>query len=147
MKTLFVILLAVFSISAQTRADEKPLYQRLGGKPAVKSIVGDSVEKLSTDDRLMSDPDLKKLSSTINRKQMTDALTQKVCELSGGPCKKKPLKIQNAPEALNLKPMEWIYVVQDVNAVMDQHHTPMKEKTELVNLLMNAQKRAESSAQ
>lgn len=137
-------LLLLFVISVSALAAEETLYQRLGGKPALQSMVSDAVEKLAVDSRILENPELKHLSETLNRKKFKDALTQRICQQSGGPCKRKTLVLPGAPAHLSLRPMEWVYVVQDVNAVLDQHHTPVRERTELINLLLNAKAQSDS---
>jgi hemoglobin len=123
-------------------AAEPSLYQRLGGKPGMQSLAGDTVEKLAGDSRLLDNAELKHLSESVDRKKLKEALAQRLCQKSGGPCKRKAAPIAGVPEHLTLKPLEWIYVIQDVNSVLDQHHTPVRERTELLNLLLTAKEQA-----
>jgi hemoglobin len=138
----FDALFFLVALATPAFAADPSLYQRLGGKPAIQSLSGDAVEKLATDSRLLANPEIKHLSDSVDRKKLKDALAQRLCQKSGGPCKRKVTPIPGVPEHMSLKPMEWIYVVQDVNAVLDQHHTPVRERSELLTLLLNAQEQS-----
>jgi hemoglobin len=117
----------------------KSLYTRLGGKPSVRSLVGDYVDRLAADPRLLANPNLKGVSDRLDRKQVKEALFQSVCHAAGGPCSRRKVLVPNAPKNMQLQPLEWMYVIGDLNSVLDQHHVPSRERTELLGLLLKSQ--------
>lgn len=114
------------------------LFRRLGGKRKIALLVSDYVNQLAGDSRLLEDPRLKKLSDQVDRRQVKRALAQRVCQASGGPCPRAKVSIRNFPSDLQLNAFEWIYVVEDLNTVLNRHHVPDQEQRDLVNLLLQA---------
>jgi hemoglobin len=140
-KNAIVLVSLLFASLCAAEPAKKSLYQRLGGKPGITSLVGDYVDKLASDPKLLADPTLKDFKDKSNLGTLKSALTQRVCQVSGGPCGKKIAALPNAPKNLQLKPMQWMAAIQDLNSVLDQHHTPPAERSELLGLLLRAQTR------
>ena len=62
-------------------AQEKSLYERLGGKAAITAVVDDFVGRVAADNRINS------FFATTDIPRFKMNLVNQICEASGGPCK------------------------------------------------------------
>jgi hypothetical protein len=83
----------------------------MGGKPAVTALVGDFVETLASDERLMSNDQFRETRDKADRKLVKRRLHDKLCEASGGPCRlRSPVLEGVSGGRVHLKPSEWFFV-------------------------------------
>ncbi|HLY80979.1 MAG TPA: group 1 truncated hemoglobin, partial [Caulobacteraceae bacterium] len=80
---------------AQGMAKETTLYQRLGGKKAIKAVVDDFVGRVAADTRInaffaATAADPKRLA------KFKGNLVDQICEAAGGPCKYKGKDMKTA---------------------------------------------------
>ncbi|MGK5086251.1 hypothetical protein WDW86_01730 [Bdellovibrionota bacterium FG-2] len=114
------------------------LYSRLGGKLAISRLVDGFLTSLSSDPQLMANPKLREFKTRVDRKRLHKQLTQRVCQATGGPCKKEVIKLNIEPPNIRLNPLDWLSVVGDLQRSLDESKIGQQEKTELVLLLMQA---------
>jgi hemoglobin len=135
--TLLVSALSLQSlIAAETSPPKASLFKRLGGKAKISQIVTKSVDHLGGDSRLMANAKIKDASGHVNRSSLKTQLTNNICQLTGGPCKYVPVKLGKSAQGIKLAPMEWFYVMADVNQSLDEAKVPAREKGELLQLLI-----------
>ncbi len=134
---LFFFGLFLGTLSLSTFADT-PLYARLGGKSAISKLVDGFLTSLSSDPQLMANPKLREFKTQVDRKRLHKQLTERVCQATGGPCKKEVLKLNVEPPNVRLNPLDWLAVVGDLQRSLDEKKIGQQEKTELVLLLMQA---------
>lgn len=119
------VLLASFSAPAQ----EKSLYERLGGQPAVSAVVQDFAGRVLADARInkkfaKSDPD-----------RLVKNLTDFVCNATGGPCSYTGRDMKTAHKNMGVTDGEFAALVEDLVATLDKFNVPAKEKNELLSAL------------
>src|SRR5215470_2302767 len=61
--------------------EKKPLYDRLGGKPAITAVVDDFIGNVAGDARI------NQRFANANIPRLKAMLVDQICEASGGPCK------------------------------------------------------------
>lgn len=107
-----------------TLAQDKTLYQRLGGQPAVESIVKNTLG------RFLADARINKRFAYSNADNLIAAWMNIICNKTGGDCKepknKKKIKITQA---------EWEAGIEDITQTLDFFYVPKKEKTELLEVI------------
>ncbi len=82
---LLALCLAAGAATAQPAAPltDDTLYQALGAQPGLVKLMDD----FGT--RLLADPRMKPFFQDVNMTELKDKLVVQVCELSGGPCRRK----------------------------------------------------------
>jgi hemoglobin len=107
----------------------KPLYDRLGGKPAIQAVVDDFIGNVAGDGRInrrFANADIPRL------KRM---LVDQICEASGGPCKYAGANMLDAHRGMNITEAEFTALVEDLIKSLDKFKVPAQEKTELLTAL------------
>ena len=113
-------------------ANPIPLYERLGGRHAIKLVVDDFVAFLVADPRVnarfkdMKGPDVEKLK--------TNAADQ-VCEATGGPCSYLGRDMKTAHRGLKITEAEWTATVENLVKALDKNRVGAAEKNELLGAL------------
>ena len=120
-------------ISANTAgAQEKSLYQRIGGYDAIAAVVDDFIP------RLAGDPELGKFfagHSTSSLKRIRQLVVEQVCQAAGGPCVYTGQSMKASHEGLGITEAQWAKSVNHFIATLDKFKVPHKEKDELVVLV------------
>ena len=109
-----------------------PLYERLGGRHAIKLVVDDFVAFLVADPRVnarfkdMKGPDVERLK--------TNAADQ-VCEATGGPCSYFGKDMKTAHKGMKITEAEWNATVENLVKALDKNKVGATEKNELLGAL------------
>lgn len=139
MMTRFLILagltLSAGSLAfAEEAAKPSPLFNRLGGEPAVRAVVDDFVERLMRDDRVnrwfaqaAADP--------VRLAAYKAKLGDLVCQATGGPCKYAGMDMIAAHQGRGVTEDAFQAVVEDLTATLDKFKVPATEKEQLISLL------------
>ncbi len=125
-KILSISLIAMGSIA---QAEEKSLYERLGGKQAITAVVSQFVDFNNADKVIASrwDPE--------NVDNLKLYLTELVCKASGGPCIYTGQHIDVAHAGLNVTNEEFDRVAANLARALDKFNVPVKEKGELLTIV------------
>jgi hemoglobin len=126
---------ALVLISGGRAADtEKPLYERLGGKPAIQAVAADLVDRILLDGRVnrwfahaASSPE----NTALYKAKLSDFL----CQSLGGPCKYSGLDMVTAHKGRGVTADAFNAVVEDLVATLDKFKVPQKEKADLLKVL------------
>jgi hemoglobin len=110
-------------------AADKKLYDRLGGKDAIKKVVHEFVGIVVKDDRI------KKFFAKTNGPKLEGLLVDQVCEATGGPCKYKGKNMADAHKGMKITDADFTALVEDLTKALDKFKVPEKEKTELLTAL------------
>lgn len=119
------------SILAQA-AEEKPLYERLGGYDGVSAVVDDFAEKLFNDPVVgarffgMSDD---------SREGFRQKNKNLVCKVTGGPCKIISRPAATTHGGLGIKASEFAIVAQHLVDTLNDFNVPQKEHEELMTII------------
>ncbi|MCG3159950.1 MAG: hypothetical protein JMDDDDMK_00976 [Acidobacteria bacterium] len=120
-------LLTIFSVSAF--AQQKSLYERLGGQPAISAVVDDFAQNVLGDARVN-----KKFAKSDPTRLVTN-LKAFVCMATGGPCRYTGLDMKTSHKNMGVTAGEFTALVEDLVKTLDKFKVPDAEKNELLGAL------------
>jgi hemoglobin len=129
LKTIFVSGCLVAALSVAVLAQEKSLYDRLGGEKAVAAVVNEFAGIVLKDERIN-----KKFAKTDAPRLVTN-LNAFVCSATGGPCKYEGLSMKESHKNMGVTEGEFNALVEDLVKALDKLNVPAKEKGELLAAL------------
>ncbi len=131
-----VVVAAIFALGAFTTgisvAQEKTLYERLGGFDAISAVVDDFAEKLFNDPVVgarffgMSDD---------SREGFRQKNKNLICNATGGPCKIISRSAATTHGGLGIKASEFDIVAQHLVDTLNKFKVPEKEHEELMAII------------
>ena len=131
-----IVVTTIFALGAFTAgtscAQEKTLYERLGGYDAVSAVVDDFAGKLFVDPVVgarffgMSDD---------SREGFRQKNKNLVCNVTGGPCKVISRSAAKTHGGLGIKASEFDIVVQHLVDTLNKFNVPEKEHEELLVII------------
>ena len=108
------------------------LYQRLGGREAIKGVVDDFIANLAADPRVNSR--FKGFDAPKIAKIQTD-LADQICDATGGPCAYLGRDMKTVHKGMNITEAEWSATVEDLVKTLDKFKVPAKEQQELLAII------------
>ena len=108
---------------------EKPLYERLGGLPAIQAVIDDFVANVAADTRI------NKQFAQTDIPRLKKNLVDQVCQATGGPCKYAGLDMKTAHKGMKITDADFNALVEDLVKSLDKFKVPAKEKNELLTAL------------
>jgi hemoglobin len=120
---------ACTTMQAGTMSDTRPLYERLGGKPAITAVVDDFIANVAADARIN-----RRFMGT-NLPRLKGMLVDQICEATGGPCKYTGQNMTDAHRGMNVTEGEFTALVEDLVKSLDKLKVPAREKNELLAAL------------
>lgn len=108
---------------------QKPLYDRLGGKPAISAVVDDFVGNVATDARISQ------RFAGANIPRLKAMLVDQICEVSGGPCKYAGAGMEAAHRGMRITDADFGALVEDLVKSLEKFKVPAEEKGELLAAL------------
>jgi hemoglobin len=129
MKKLFVSILVVLAFAISGFAQQKSLYDRLGGQPAIEAVVKDFAGNVLADARI------NKKFAKSNADRLVKNLTDFVCNATGGPCKYTGQSMKKSHKNMGVTTGEFNALVEDLVKTLDKFKVPEKEKGELLAAL------------
>jgi hemoglobin len=130
------ILLSVSSapLFSQGVANEKSLYDRLGGKKAIAAVVDEFVGRVAADKRInaffaatASDPS--------RLKKFKGSLVDQICQASGGSCKYEGKDMKTAHMGMGVSAADFDALVEDLVGALDKLKVGTHEKDQLLGAL------------
>lgn len=135
----FVMVLLIGTIATSTQsalAQEKSLFDRLGGAKAVGAVTIDLVNTLAADKRLTENNQVvADAFASANVLGLKKKLYQLICMATGGPCKYKGRSMPAAHDGMKITELEWHYFMDDLIQVLDKFNVPLKEKNEVLAII------------
>jgi hemoglobin len=132
--TALVSTLLTATSFGQAPAAKKPLYERLGGQPAMQAVANSLVDKILADNRVN-----KWFAHAASTPENTAAykakLTAFICKAVGGPCNYTGRDMVTAHRGRDVTNEAFNAVVEDLTAVLDQLKVPAPEKSEVLQLI------------
>ena len=125
------------AVPAAVRAQEKSLYDRLGGYNAIAAVVDDFVKRLATD------PSLGRFfvgHSTDSLKRIRQHVVDQLCMATGGPCVYTGRDMKTAHAGLKITEADWDSSVKHLIATLDEFKVPAKEKGEVLAAISGLKK-------
>src|SRR5215475_6625121 len=124
---LGLCLLTAFSVSAS--AQQKSLYERLGGKDAISAVVDDFAANV------LADPRINKKFARTDANRLLANLKDFVCFATGGPCKYTGLDMKTSHKNMGTTAGEFNALVEDLIKTLNKFRVPEREKSELLGAL------------
>ncbi len=124
---LSLCLTAAFSVAAL--AQERSLYERLGGQAAISAVVDEFAGNVLKDERIN-----KKFAKSDANRLVTN-LKAFVCKATGGPCEYTGRDMKTAHKRMGVTEGEFNALVEDLVKALDKFKVPDKEKNELLGAL------------
>lgn len=122
--------LLALSLAAAHAADTaKPLYERLGGKPALTAVVNELWAVVAADARINA-----RFAHT-KPEAFGGQLVDFLCQASGGPCKYQGKDMKSAHTGMKLSDAEFAALAEDTVKALDKFKVPVGEKNEVIGLL------------
>jgi hemoglobin len=130
-KALAVTALALMTMGATAtlNAKSKPLYDRLGGKPAITAVVDDFVANVAADKRI------NRYFANANIPRLKRLLVEQICAGSGGPCTYTGRDMKSAHRGLGIGNGDFNALVEDLGKSLKKFKVPAREQKELVAIL------------
>jgi hemoglobin len=124
--------------SAPSEAPSQPtLYQRLGGRDAIKLVVDDFVANLAADPRV--NQRFKGLDAGRVTKLQTN-LADQICDATGGPCAYLGKDMKAVHTGMGITEAEWNATVEDLVKSLNKFKVGQKEQQELLSALSGMKK-------
>jgi len=127
-----LILTACASAPPPDAPTQPTLYQRLGGREAIKLVVDDFVANLSADPRV--NQRFKGLDAGRIAKLQTN-LADQICDATGGPCAYLGKDMKAAHAGMGITEAEWNATVEDLVKSLNKFKVGEKEQQELLAAL------------
>jgi len=117
----------------------KPLYDRLGGESAIRSVVDDFVARAAADDKVnfarkgvashewQPTPD--------NMQKLKDRLVQFLCVATGGPQKYEGQDMRTVHKGMQITDAQFDAAAADLKASLEAHKVPPREQKELLDIV------------
>jgi hemoglobin len=113
----------------KTLMENKSLYDRLGGTPAITAVVDDFIGNVAADTRInrrFANADIPRL------KRM---LVDQICQVSGGPCTYTGASMKDAHKGMKITDAEFNALVADLVKSLDKFNVGAPEKNDLLGAL------------
>lgn len=134
---LVLSLLLTVAGSTPSRAQEKSLYQRLGGYDALAAVVDDFVG------RLVADKQFEKFfigQSTDSKKRIRQHVLDQFCAATGGPCIYTGRDMKTSHTGLGITEADWNAAAKHLVESLDKFKVPEKEKGEVLAFVTTLKK-------
>ncbi|MFO0769054.1 MAG: group 1 truncated hemoglobin, partial [Nitrospiraceae bacterium] len=117
------------SAGSAPMATDKPLYERLGGKPAITAVVDEFVARVAADTRINGK------FANANIPRLKSMLVDQICQASGGPCTYTGRDMKSTHAGMGISSGDFDALVGDLVATLNKFKVPEREKNELLGAL------------
>lgn len=121
-------------------ASQKPLWERLGGEPAVRAVVKDFVTAAAPDPKVNFFRDGKFKLDAEGVKQLEQYLVEMVSQTTGGPLKYTGRSMKKAHEGMKITDAEFDALAGHLVAVLKKYNVPKAETDELLAIVASTRK-------
>lgn len=130
-------MLLTVAAAMPARAQEKSLYERVGGYNALAAVVDDFVG------RLVADKQFEKFfvgHSIDSRKRIRQHILDQFCAATGGPCVYTGRDMKTTHAGLGITEADWDAAAKHLTESLDKFKVPEKEKNELLAFVTSLKK-------
>jgi len=138
--TAVLAAVTVVSGARVVTAQDKPLYDRLGGVYSIATVIDDFIERLLVNHTLNANPAIEQARARIPKAGLKFHVTALVCEVTGGPCKYTGRAMRESHQQLNITEGQWQAMVADFRKTLDKFNVPAKEQEELITIVGSTKK-------
>ena len=107
----------------------KPLYDRLGGKAAISTVVDQFVANVAADTRINA------RFATTDIAKLKGHLVDQICMATGGPCSYTGRDMKTTHAGMKISNADFGALVEDLVKALDTLKVPAGEKGELLSIL------------
>lgn len=128
----FILTLALLLAACsgmQSTGSQKSLYERLGGKSAIQSVVDGFIGTVAADTRING------FFAKTDIPRLNMMLVEQICEASGGPCQYSGRSMLSAHQGMGVQESHFNALVEDLVKSLDKLNVPEREKNELLTAL------------
>ncbi len=116
-------------LAACAQPAEKPLYERLGGQPAVTAVIDDFIANVA------ADPAINARFARTDVPKLKKLLHEQVCQAAGGGCKYTGRSMRESHRGMSITGAEFNAMGADMLKTLDKFKVPAREKDELMAIL------------
>ena len=120
--------------------DAKPLWDRLGGEPAVKAVIHDFVDKAATDPKVDFSRGGKYKLDDAAVANLEKLLVELVSATTGGPLKYTGRDMKESHKGMGITDEQFGALAADLIAVLKEYKVPQKELEELIGIIATTKK-------
>lgn len=134
---LVLSLLLATAGAMSARAQEKSLYERVGGYNALAAVVDDFVG------RLVADKQFEKFfagHSIDSKRRIRQHILDQFCAATGGPCVYTGRDMKTSHAGLGITEADWDAAAKHLAASLDKFKVPEKEKNEILTFVTSLKK-------
>src|ERR1044072_8913895 len=135
-RALLLTVLLSLLLSA-TKAQDKTLYERLGGYDGIAKVVDDFIG------RLIADKQFEKFfigQSTDSKKKIRNHVIEQFCVAAGGPCVYTGRDMKTTHAGLGITEADWNAAANHLIAALDKYKVDEKSKAEVVAFVSTLKK-------
>lgn len=110
------------------------LYDRLGGKSSISSVIDQFVTNVAADTRING------RFATTDIRKLKGHLVDQVCMATGGPCTYSGRDMKTTHAGMKISNGDFAALVEDLVKSLDTFKVPVREKEELLALLVPMKK-------
>ena len=125
---------------AEKAKDEKSLWDRLGGEPAVKAVVHDFVAKAAEDPKVDFSRGGKYKLDEAAVANLEKLLVQLVSKVSRGPLKYEGRSMKESHQGMKITDEQFGALAADLIEVLKEYKVPQKEMDELIGIIGTTKK-------
>ncbi|HEY7699214.1 MAG TPA: group 1 truncated hemoglobin [Vicinamibacteria bacterium] len=122
------------------RAQEKSLYDRVGGVYNIAALVDDFIERLLVNDVLNANPAIKEARERVPKAGLKFRVTALVAQVTGGPEKYAGRPMKESHAHLHITEAEWQAMVTDFKKSLAKFKVPEPEQKELIAIVESTKK-------
>jgi hemoglobin len=137
---ILVTLGALCLSAGAARAQEKSLYDRLGGVYNIAALVDDFIERLLVNDVLNANPAIKEARERVPKAGLKYRVTALVAQVTGGPEKYAGRSMKDSHAHLHITEAEWQAMAADFKKSLDKFKVPAPEQKELIAIVESTKK-------
>jgi hemoglobin len=132
-----LISLVCSCVYTQPRAnidENASLYERLGGLPAIESVMAGLTQNIAKDERING------FFVGVDLKRVESQLSQQVCAATGGPCTYTGDSMLKVHTGMNITEAQFNALVEDLVKSLNAHGVRQREQDELLRALGSMKK-------
>ena len=110
-------------------ASEATLYERIGGRPVLHAVVGQTLAQVTRD------PAVNQSFAKVDIHRLIEKVTDELCAVTGGACPPSEDSVKTIHAGLNISEREFYALVEALRDALDEHSVGTREKNELLRIL------------
>ena len=133
--TAVAMVLVAMPTAAEEKAEEKSLFDRLGGVYPIAATVDDMVDRIYVNGTLNANPIVKAIHDRQGQAGVKFMVTARVVQKAGGPKMYMGLPLDKAHAHLNITDREFDVVLNEASTTFYKFNVPEREFNDLMALL------------